>query len=130
MTEPVQWRVCDVLGTDDFAILPNNGSNGLYVGNWFELGQLYIALRDVMEYHQVVSETIAPDHEQLGHEQLSVPQASFAYHIPGSTLRSACEDGRIRHAKKNGKGEWRFSQMAFNSWYAKHKQETRGKRHT
>lgn len=130
MPDRVKWSICKVEGEDppQYAILPNDRTKGLLVGDRYALVDVHGLLDRFFKGYAQSVDTIPADHEQLGFEWITIRRVRHDYTIPHSTVKTACQDGRIKGAEKNQWGEWTFSRMAFYAWYQKHKEETRGRR--
>lgn len=125
----VKWSVYRVEGTEElFAVLPDDGTNGLFVGDYLDLCNLRDQLEATTSSPPKYLLTIQTDDERLGNEWLTIREAAIQYGIPATTLRSACQFKGMKGAKKNAWNEWTFSRMAFYRWYNRYKEESRGKR--
>jgi hypothetical protein len=120
MADRVSWTVHRVKiedGYNDYAILPDDLTRGLFIGEMEDVQALYDALTQFLEAGEQ-GEPIARQHEQLGYLWLSTSEAAEKYDVPTSTITWACRQGLIEEATQDGRG-WRFPGTAFRAWMMK-----------
>lgn len=101
------------------AILPNDGSRGLVVGETWEIEYLYALLGEYLKNKTLTGE-ISDQDEQLGTPWLTSGEAElfclkFGKRVSSRTIRYAAANGFIRLAEKTGR-DWRFPKRTFLHW--------------
>lgn len=97
-----------------FAILPDDLSNGLLIGEIADVEALTRRLQHFLatgEHDGQIDDT----DPQLGTPWLSASEASQEYAVPQSSITWACRQGKIRRAEKGTHG-WTFPQRTFLAW--------------
>jgi len=120
MTQPINWTTA-VFDTPDgegsyrmWAVIPDDGTNGLIIGEWESVLAVHAALTRLIETGQADEQVDELD-ERLGHRWLSVSEAARQYSVPVDTVRYAAREGNIPMARKQGR-DWRFPQRKFLWW--------------
>lgn len=114
----IQWTIHPI--TDDpnlppmYAVLPDDDTNGLLIGEEAEVRDLAFILNRFLDDGLDDGE-ISRLHPRLGFAWLTVNQARGKYQVPGSSITWACRRGLIRDARKVGK-LWEFPELAFRNW--------------
>lgn len=118
--DPVKWSTA-VFSTFDgkeeyqmWSIIPDDETNGFIIGEWHEVEALHQALARLIETGQADEEVDELD-ERLGHQWLSVSEASNQFGVPVDTVRYAARNSHIPMAQKQGR-DWRFPQHKFLWW--------------
>lgn len=121
--EPANWVTVVFTENDgnedyqSYGVVPDDGTNGLIIGEWPSVLLLYETLKQLIETGKPDEEVHHLD-ERLGHTWLSVSEASERYGVPADTVRYAAREGFISMAGKQGR-DWRFPQRYFLHWLAK-----------
>jgi hypothetical protein len=123
----MKWKIAYDEREGVYALLPDDGTRGIVIGDLAEMGQLITRLARFSK-DRLPDETICPYHRQLGWEWMTAAVASRQHGIPLTTIRSACQDGRIQFAEHDERGDWSFPAITFNTWLRHYRMETRGKR--
>lgn len=97
-----------------YAILPNDGTHGLVVGDWESVQVLHQALGELLNIG-VADERLDPDDERLGVQWMSAVEAALLYDIPMDTVRRAARKGHIKLSRKE-QNVWRFPARKFVEW--------------
>lgn len=99
-----------------WALLPDDDTDALLIGEWGAVVRAYHALKRLVESGQADEETDEYD-ERLGKPWLSISEASERFDVPIQTIQSAIYRHEIHHATQAKPGSpWRFPQSAFLSW--------------
>lgn len=98
-----------------YAIASGDGY-GFLVGELSEVESLIDRLAQFIITEQHDGEIHDTD-EILGHPHYSAYEAAKEFDVPVSTITKACRDGRIHHARREGRA-WRFPQRTFVAWMA------------
>jgi len=101
-------------GEPMFAVLPGDGAAGLVIGEIDEVAALRDRLDAFLRTQQPDGKIDAWD-ERLGHEWLTVGEASREYGIPAVTISWSCRNGHIQGAVKQGR-YWQFPKAQFRWW--------------
>jgi hypothetical protein len=116
MPDEVTWTLYRLDEPEEnYVVLPNDGTRGLFVGDYWDLDNLRHALS------QEPSGVIPPDHEQLGFEHLYTHEACSQYNVNMRTLQWACKRGKVEGAARGHRGMWRFSRRSFLKWFASYR---------
>lgn len=123
--EPTKWTTAVFTehdGNEEYpmwGIVPDDGSNGLIIGEWPSVLAVYEALGRLIETKQADEQVDSLD-ERLGHPWLSVTEAAKKWDVPIDTVRYAAREGFIPMAQKQGEHrDWRFPQRKFLWWLKK-----------
>jgi len=120
--DQVTWSLHPIAGSDEeegmlYALLPNDGTNGLLIGERADVEAVSDVLTRFLVYSQ--SGDAIPDvHPQLGTPWLSAREAEEKWGVPRATITLACRQGKIREAAKLG-NRWHFPQRTFLAWLHK-----------
>ena len=97
-----------------YALLPDDGTNGLLIGERADVEAVGNVITRFLVYGQA-GEAIPDVHPQLGTPWLSAREAEEKWGVPRATITLACRRGKIREARKLG-NRWQFPQRTFLAW--------------
>jgi len=120
--DQVNWSIHPITGSDEeggmlYALLPDDGTNGLLIGERADVETVSDVLTRFLVYGQT-DEAIPDVHPQLGTPWLSAREAEEKWGVPRATITLACRQGKIREAAKLG-NRWHFPQRTFLAWLHK-----------
>jgi len=101
-----------------FALIPDDGTNGLMIGERHEVQAVADCLTAFLVSGGHNGEIKETD-PQLGAIWLTPQEASERWDVAYSSVTWACRKGHIRDAVTDGKRGWRFPQRTFLAWLAK-----------
>lgn len=114
----VNWttgRIVEADGYTEFALLPDDDTGGIRLGDMAEVKLAYAALGRLIESGRA-DEEIDSLHPQLS-LWLSIKQASDKYNLPYTTIYSALQRGEIDRATQDD-GQWFFPNNSILKWMA------------
>ena len=121
----VKWSIHPIAGSDEeggmmYALLPDDGTNGLLIGEQSDVEAVSNVLTRFLVYGRL-GDAIPDVHPQLGTPWLSAREAEEKWNVPRATITLACRQGKIREAAKLG-NRWHFPQRTFLAWLHKNRQ--------